>query len=298
MPRISFLLLVCAAAGLLPAVYAADELEVLQFKYEIDRELLNEPLVTLRAQYQNRLLKLKDQASKAGDLDTALAAQAAADAGDPDPDKIDAQQKAIAATQRIFLEQREARLQRERRQLEELDRAYAGKLARLETALRQVGDADQASLVGVEIKKVEKLIEEHVASARRLAEQLCHVSISSNRTLSVHDLRAKAQRLSGGYRPVFETVGENLEGAKFTRVPWNKTTEMTVTAKNDGYIYIFSLSKRPSIVEEVERTAVKGMITGPYLGKAFMDRVKLRRGDSFSCKGGECAVIAEDIELE
>ena len=92
----------------LPATRAESELESIRLKYEIERELLHKPIATLRTQYKARLLELKNQFSEAGNLNAALAAEAAITAaakGDPDPDKIDSSVAGVARTQEIFLKQ-------------------------------------------------------------------------------------------------------------------------------------------------------------------------------------------------
>ncbi|MGI9242850.1 MAG: hypothetical protein ACR2RV_18780, partial [Verrucomicrobiales bacterium] len=126
----------------------------------------------------------------------------------------------------------------------------------------------------------------------------CSVTVSSTHKLSVHPLEAGTQRLSGRYRPKFDSIADELSGFQFTRTPWQASPTHEVTAIEDGFLYVFSISKPPTVDEGISKVLVEKMIRGPYLNKAGMYRINLKRGQSLKCKGGECGVIAKEITLK
>ena len=180
----------------------------------------------------------------------------------------------------------------------EAAKAYAAKLTRLRSDLTKAQKIDEARAVDAELTKIQELLAAETPARPSLGEELCRVTVSSSHGLSVHELKPKVERLSGGYRPIIEKVDKSLEGAKFTRVPWQTSPKNEVTAKSDGIVYVFSISKRTSVEGDVEKRVARKLIAGPWLKNMSMYRVRLRKGQSFTCSGGECAVIAKDIDLK
>jgi hypothetical protein len=164
--------------------------------------------------------------------------------------------------------------------------------------MTKAGNIEGAQAVDAEAMHVNMRLDTLREEEEASASWFCKVIVSSSAALSVHEHRKGAERLSGGYRPIFEGVAEEVEGMMFTRVPWSKSPTNQVTAETSGCLYVFSISKETKVVGEVKKEAVTGLISGPHLGKVSVFRVTVKRGETFTCQGGECGVIARAISLK
>ena len=292
-----FVLRVSVLAVLLfqASLRAEDELESLQLKYEIERERLRAPLIDLRKKYQQRLQAIFEEYSAEGDLSKALAARSAAEAkGDPDGASIDAAPEKVAEAQRIYLKAKRSREKQESLKQQELARAYRGRLEKLRVELTKNGAVDAAVAVDGEIGKIEKTLR-GLALRIGASKGLCAISITSNLKVSIEELRAGAERLSGGYRPKFLTVAKEVEGAEFTKVPWTKTTSFEITAQEEGFIYLIRVPKDfdPPLLHE----RVDNPISGPYIYPRTTARIVLERGQKLKFTAGEGGIIAKQIKV-
>ena len=146
-------LLFVAAAIMVANTHGQVEFESLQLKYEVEREKLNKPIVTLREQYKARLLELVDKYTEEGDLAKALAAKGAV-SGNPDIDKVDSSMTEVARAQKIFLQQKASKIRQKHVSLIALNRTYTAQLSKLRIGLTKAGKLEQATAVDAEAKKI------------------------------------------------------------------------------------------------------------------------------------------------
>ena len=150
------ILLLFTTAILLPLAHGQRELEELQFKYEVEREQLHKPLVTLRAQFKTRLLELQEKFMADGDLGKALAAKAAAEASDESPEAIESSLSEITGAKKVFLDQRVLRIRQKQAALKALNRSYRKELSELQSSLTKARKLEEAKAVGAVIEEFDR----------------------------------------------------------------------------------------------------------------------------------------------
>lgn len=150
------------------------------------------------------------------------------------------------------------------------------------------GDREAVASLTKEIHKVKDTF-------FRMSE-LSKIEISSSTNTSVHPLTKNTARLSGGYRPTFSHVGEAIDGAEFTRVPWKSKPTFQINAITSGYIYMIGVGTSNFDKTDAEIIEVDDMLAGKYVGTCY--RVYLRKGQSYECSGYETCLIGRTISIQ
>ncbi len=149
------------------------------------------------------------------------------------------------------------------------------------------GDKEAVASLTKEIHKVKDTF-------FRMSE-LSKIEISSSTNTSIHVLSEKAARLSGGYRPTFSHVGDAIDGAEFTCVPWKSSPTFHINAITSGYIYMIGVGTSNFDKTDAEIIEVEDTLDGKYVGKCY--RVYLRKGQSYQCSGFETCLIGRSITI-
>ena len=134
------------------------KLAALSFRYDFDREEITRsqllmPMDKLRQGYRERMRKLQDRFSKAGDLPKALAAQAAAKE-DPTIETVDAEIKEIAEAQQIFIDSKRKFEKRRDESHEKLARSFITRLTGIKRNLTVAGRLESAFVIEQQIKNI------------------------------------------------------------------------------------------------------------------------------------------------
>jgi hypothetical protein len=121
---------------------------------------------------------------------------------------------------------------------------------------------------------------------------MCEVEIAPSRSLAIASLKKGAARLSGGFRPTFSHVDEELVGAQFTVSPWQSKHEIEVRPKSPGYLIVIGgFGNREDFGGQQERV-------GRMLKSEHCDaptKLLVKPGDKFVIKGHEIGVVARKI---
>ena len=131
-----------------------EQFEGLRFKFEVEKENFHKPIVTLREQYDARLLELQERFTTAGDFRKAIAAKAAADADGLDSEGVDESVKEVAVVQKVYLKERDSRIEKEQLGLKVLYQSYGEQLSQLRTKLTKSNRLEEAAKVDAELKKI------------------------------------------------------------------------------------------------------------------------------------------------
>jgi hypothetical protein len=126
--------------------------------------------------------------------------------------------------------------------------------------------------------------------------ELCEVSLTPTRGVSIQTLTPGVQRLSGGYKPRFGHVAPDLVGAQFTRVPWQSRPTHNITVTKPGYLYTYKIHGWADRIKfPWER--VPDAVGGSH-HKSGADRIRVKAGDTFTIKSYETGVIASKISVK
>ena len=125
-------------------------------------------------------------------------------------------------------------------------------------------------------------------------EALAEVSIKTSRT-SVGTLKPGAQRLSGGFSAPFGTIGRDIRGAQYTRVPWKSRFTHTITVTKAGYVYLYRTNEWKDKGKS-EWTPVPDAVLGSW-HKSGAIRKWCSKGETIAFRNYEPGVAAAKISL-
>ena len=126
-------------------------------------------------------------------------------------------------------------------------------------------------------------------------DDLCQIRVVSGTKVSAETLEEGTRRLSGGYRPSFSHVAEEMKGAEFLRAPWKSKPTYEVEVTSSGYLYLFGVDPKSISGAKLKPDAVPGKLKGSYVGTVYAVHVKA--GQTFRCAGYETCLIAGKISL-
>jgi hypothetical protein len=126
-------------------------------------------------------------------------------------------------------------------------------------------------------------------------DDLCQIRVSSGTKVSAETLEEGAPRLSGGYRPSFSNVAEEMKGAEFLRAPWKSKPTYEVEVIASGYLYFFGVDGKTIANTTLKLDAVPGKLKGSYIGTVYA--VHVTAGQTFQCGGYETCLIAQKISV-
>ena len=118
------------------------------------------------------------------------------------------------------------------------DDAYLRELGKLKAKFLQRDDFASAGLAS-------RIIESLKTDGSGL-DDLCQIRVVSGTNVSAETLEEGAARLSGGYRPSFSHVAEEMKGAEFLRAPWKSKPTYVVEVIASGYLYFSGSTGKPS----------------------------------------------------
>ena len=134
------------------------KLESLSFRYDLARTEITQaqwvmPMNKLRKGYRDRMRKLQDQFSKAGDLTKTLAAQAAVKE-EPTTETVHAEIKEIAEVQQIFIDAKRKLEKRRDESHEKLARSFIAQLTSIKEKLTKAQRLESALVIEQKIKNI------------------------------------------------------------------------------------------------------------------------------------------------
>lgn len=171
------------------------------------------------------------------------------------------------------------------------DRKYVAALKTMQRGFTTKGDLESVLAVKAELGRVEGRSESADGEHKYAAIELT----SSIPNISVEKLEVGVERLSGGYRPTFSKVNEELEGTHFLRAPWQANHTLKVRAASSGAVLALSPSRLDFEGTKLEWKRSANLVEGAYIKYVYQAQVK--RGDEFELSGGELSLVAKGIVL-
>ncbi len=165
---------------------------------------------------------------------------------------------------------------------------YMESLVKLQSKYALRGDTETAN-------QLSELIGQTKADQSDFGD-LCVIKISANVSASPQHLKKGTQRLSGGYRPVFNRVCPDIEGAEFTRVPWKSNPNYKIEVQRSGYLYMTGVYKHNFTESGLKIHEITRKIGGAYVGKLYA--VYVEKGQVLECGGYESCLIAANIRTQ
>ncbi len=149
------------------------------------------------------------------------------------------------------------------------------------------------NLKGLPKAKAEQRIAKYAAGD---VVELCEIVVTPSLPVLVRKLAPGSERLSGGYRPVFDAVDEDLVRAQYLVVPWQSTPSYKVTVTKGGMLYGIACGGDKPPKSDLKWEKANGMLAGVYLGGKYA--VKVESGETFEVSGFETGLVAKEIGLE
>ena len=168
---------------------------------------------------------------------------------------------------------------------ERINEIFIRELVKLQSKYTASGDFENA-------KNVAALISDSVVKAgERSSEMLfSSLTVSSETSISAHELKSGVNRLSG-YNAVFSKVDDKLKDADFVRVPWQSNPKMNVTFAKSGYFYLGAWGEISMVGKNIKKVKTKAVVTGSWLDGMRFYKITGNKGDVAICQGGECFLI-------
>jgi len=167
-----------------------------------------------------------------------------------------------------------------------IKKKYIRALKALKLRYTKQGKLSEAIAVDNKLKSL-------TAKQERDSKPLPTITIQSNTAFEIKKIEVGISRLSR-FDAKFSWYNKDVEDWFFTKVPWQTTPNHTVTFNEAGTIYIVRVDKFSSD-DGLTKKRVKSIAKGSWLDDQVWYEVRGKKGDSFTCSGGECMLLAETI---